>query len=105
VADTGIAERRKCAICGEAATKEYSPRVPEYVIRRYSDAYLERPFIPKEVTVPQSFCVTHFNDVHVLRTRSVGFCPRCKAWRPTGGMCSKCGSALLRLEGAHSWTQ
>lgn len=104
MADISVAERRKCVICGGAATKQVSPRVQEYQIRRYTDAALERAFIPKEVTVPQDFCQTHFSEVRVLGTRHVGFCVRCKAWRPTGGPCATCGSALIRLDGAHGWT-
>ena len=105
MSDVSVAERRKCAICGEAATKRVTPDAPTYAIRRYSDAYLERPFLPKEVTVPQDFCQTHFNEVQVLGTRHVGFCVRCKAWRPTGGMCPQCGSALMMTSPAHRWSR
>lgn len=104
MADLSIAERRKCLVCGDAATKQVLPRVPEYTIRRYSDAHVERAFMPREVTVPQDFCQTHFGEVRVLGSRQVGFCVRCQAWRPTGGPCAKCGAALVRLEGAHGWT-
>ena len=103
MSDTTVAERRKCVMCGETATKQVPAREPSYAIRRYSDAFVERPFIPMEVTIPQDFCVTHFNDVHVLGTRKVGFCSRCKAWRAAGGGCPKCGSALLGFDGAHRW--
>ena len=103
MSDVSVAERRKCAICGETATKQVTPDAPGYAIRRYSDAYLERPFLPKEVTVLQDFCQTHFNDVHVLGTRHVGFCVRCKGWREAGGTCTKCGSALMMTSPAHRW--
>ena len=105
MADTGIAERRKCAICGETATKQVAPGTEPYAMRRYTDAHIERPFFPVQVTVPQDFCVTHFNEVHVLGTRHVGFCVRCKAWRQTGGMCPKCSSALIMTSPGHRWSR
>lgn len=106
MADTTVGERRKCVICGEVATKQVSPRAPTYEIRRYTNASLEHTHIPMEVTVPQDFCLTHFTEVRVLGTQHVGFCVRCKAWRPAGGVpCPKCGSALLMLEGAHRWSR
>jgi len=105
MATVSIAERRKCAICGDTATRQVSPDLSAYQIRRYSDAALERPYIPIEVTIPQEFCQTHFSEVS-LGSRQVGLCANCKAWRPAGGVpCSKCGSALMLTRGAHRWSR
>ena len=105
MASTSIAQRRTCVICGETATRQISEGAPAYQIRRYSDAHLEHPFIPKEVTIPQEFCQTHFSEVR-LGTRQVGMCSNCKAWRPAGGIpCPKCGSALILTSGVHRWSR
>ncbi len=75
--------------------------MPTWETSNFRDGSREEVGVPG----PADFCLTHYNEVHIARTRSVGLCLRCKAWRPTGAACPKCGSALITMGGVHTWSR
>ena len=101
MADTSVAQRRRCAICGETATKQVEPSIPRWETRNFRDGAREEVGVPG----PADLCLTHYNEVAIARTRNVGLCLRCQAWRPTGSACPKCGSALITMGGVHRWNR
>ena len=101
MADTTAAQRRKCVICGDAATMQVASNMPAWELRQFTDGARRQVDAPG----PADFCLTHYQEVHITRTRAVGFCLRCQAWRPTGSPCPKCGSALILVGGAHRWSR
>lgn len=101
MADTTVAQRRRCVICGETATKQVSPSIPKWETVNFRDGARAEVGIPG----PADLCLTHYNEVNIAHTRNVGLCLRCQAWRPTGASCPKCGSALITMGGVHRWAR